>query len=113
MTAWIHPSGGRVQTEERAGQERGHRGEVKAARKFETSTLDSKKAAQAAAGWVLLRFDLGDELHARLAAGLGVEQAPALVLFAPDADKGEVLKSRLTGASLAYLLKKQTEDAAD
>ncbi len=95
--------------EEREGQDRKVRSQVKAARKFEKSTLDSKKAAEAANGWVLLRFDLGDATHARLAAGLGVEKAPALVLFAPGAETGEILKSGLTGASLAYLLKKQRE----
>lgn len=99
--------------DEREGQERKVRAEVKAARKFEKSTLDSKKAAEAAAGWTLLRFDLGEEAHARLAAALGVEKAPALVLFTPGAEHGEVLKSRLTGASLAYILKKQAEDAGD
>ena len=99
--------------EEREGQERKVRTEVKAARKFEKSTLDSKKAAEAATGWTLLRFDLGDARQARLAATLGVEKAPALVLFAPGAEQGEVLKARLTGASLAYLLKKQNEAAGD
>ena len=83
---------------------------MKAARKLEKSALDSKKAAAAAEGWVLLRFDLGDESHARLAAGFGVEKAPALVLFAPGAEAGAeagvLLKRGITGASLAYLLKK-------
>ena len=86
---------------------------MKAARKFEKSALDSKKAAEAAAGWMLLRFDLGEEAHARLAASLGVEKAPGLVLFAPGAEQGEVLESRPTGASLAYLLKKQGAEASD
>jgi hypothetical protein len=99
--------------EEREGQDRGHRAEVKAARKLEKSALDSKKAAEAAAGWVLLRFDLGDEAQARFAAILGVEKAPGLVLFAPGAEQGEVLTSRPTGASLAYLLKKHAAAASD
>ena len=63
---------------------------------------------------VLLYFGREErEAHARLAAILGVEKAPALVLFAPGAGSGEVLKPRPTGASLAYLLKKHAAVASD
>jgi len=91
---------------EREGQDRRLRAEVEAARRFERSTLDSKKAAEEAAGWVLLRLDLADATQAAFAAGLGVERAPALVLFLPGAEGGQVLRPGLTGAALAYLLRK-------
>jgi hypothetical protein len=95
--------------EERSDQDRAARREVKAARKFERSTLDSQKAADTAEGLVLLRFDLSKEADAALAATFGVEAAPALVLIVPGAEEPEVLPPRLTGASLAYRLKKLRE----
>ena len=92
--------------EERPDLERAEKKQAKAARKFEKSTLDSKGAAKEADGWVLLRFDLGDGDQAAFARGLGVEAAPALVLFAPGAEAHEALPAHLSGASLAYHLKK-------
>ena len=84
------------------------RSEVKAARKFEKGALDSKKAAEAAEGWTLLRFDLGNEAAAALAATWEVEKAPALVIWPVGAEAPIALPSRMTGASLAYQLKKYT-----
>jgi len=78
----------------------------KACAKFEKGTLNSKKAADAAKGWVLLRFDLAQKAHAELAKKLGVEAAPALLMFLPRAEKPQDLGSRLKGPNLAYLLKK-------
>ena len=94
---------------ERSGQAKKLRGEVKAARKFEKGTLGSKKAAEAAAGFVLIRFDLGEPHHATLANTFGVEKAPALVLIEPGAEAPELLKAKISGASLAYRLKKVGE----
>ncbi len=96
--------------DEKPGLDRGARKQVKVARKFEKSTLDSKSAAKEAVGWTLLRFDLGEEAQAAFAASLGVEAAPALVLFAPGAEGPEVLPRRLSGASLAYHLKKHAPE---
>lgn len=86
--------------------------EIKASRKFEKSTLDSKKAAEAAEkveGLLLLRFDLGDEQAAAYAASFGVEAAPTLVLLHGYADGPELLDRRTSGASLAFHLKKLQE----
>jgi hypothetical protein len=91
---------------EREGQSKSHRKEVKAARKLEKGALDSRKAAEAAEGWALLRFDLGDADAAAWAASLGVDRAPAVLLWLPRQETPELLPARLTGASLAYALKK-------
>ncbi len=93
---------------ERDDLDRKLRAEVKAARKFEKGALDSKKAAEAAEGWTLLRFDLGDEAAAALAETWQVARAPALVLWPVGGEAPVVLPPRLTGASLAYQLKKYT-----
>lgn len=79
--------------------------EVAAARKFEEKTLDSKSAAEAAEGWVLLRFDLADPAHAKLAATLGVEAAPAVVLVVPGEEQPIDLGDPAPG-SLRYQLRK-------
>jgi hypothetical protein len=80
--------------------------ENKLARKLEKGTLDSKAAEKECAGWVLLRFDLADEAHAVLARGLGVDAAPALLLWAPASEAPDVLDKGISGAGLATLLKK-------
>jgi hypothetical protein len=87
--------------------------QAKAARKFEKGTLDSKKAAETAAtlkdDLVLLRFDLGEKDHALLAARYGVDKAPRLVLLQAGVEEPELLKIGVSGASLAYRLKKLGE----
>ncbi|MDA1195490.1 MAG: hypothetical protein O2894_09935 [Planctomycetota bacterium] len=80
--------------------------ENKLARAFEKGTLDSKTAAKEAEGWTLLRVDLGDEAHAKLAAAFGVTEAPALLLFAPGAESAESIDRKISGHGLAALLKK-------
>jgi hypothetical protein len=84
--------------------------EAAAARKFEKGPLDSKAAAEAAAesknGWTLLRFDLAEPSHAALAKSLGVEKAPALLLWEPVAAEPTKLPPAITGPDLAFKLKK-------
>jgi len=75
------------------------------ARKFEKGTLDSKTAAKECAGWMLLRFDLANGEHARLASTLGVEAAPDLLLWLPADEKPTVLGRTASGGKLAYHLK--------
>ena len=62
--------------------------------------------ADASAGWTLLRFDLWDEAHASYAASLGVEKAPALLVIVAGEEKPVVLPKTVTGADLAFRLKK-------
>lgn len=80
--------------------------EAAASRAFEKGTLNSDDAAKAASGWTLLRLDRGDKDQAALAKSLGVEEAPALLLFAPGAEKPQALPRDATGASLAFQMKK-------
>ncbi|MHC4579802.1 MAG: hypothetical protein ACYTED_20690 [Planctomycetota bacterium] len=80
--------------------------QVKACRKIEKGALGSKKAAEAAKGWALLRLDLSRAEHRDLAKGLGVEQAPALLMLLPDREKPVDLGTKLKGSNLAYHLKK-------
>ncbi len=87
--------------------------QVKAARKFEKATLDSKSAAAQADGWVMLRMDLSDEAHAAFAKGLGVTEAPTMLLFAPGADKPRLLDGRTSGNQLAAILKKHKVASED
>ena len=82
--------------------------QIKACRKFEKGTLSSKKAATQAKGWVLLRFDIAEKKHAEFLKQFGVEAAPALLMFAPGAEKPTDLGTKMKGASLAYHLKKAT-----
>ena len=79
--------------------------ENKAARKFEKRVLNAKKAAEAAEGFALLRFDLFDEDHALLARQWGVESAPTLLIWAPE-DEKPVAHPKLTGNTLAGKLKR-------
>jgi hypothetical protein len=86
--------------------------EIRASRKFERATLDSKKAAEAAEqveGLLMLRFDLGDERATAYARSLGVEAAPRLVLLRGAGEGPEVLRKSLSGAALAYRLEKLAE----
>ena len=88
---------------------RNEKKQIRASQKFERSTLDSKKAAEAAEqveGLVLLRFDLADERASAYARSMEVEEAPRLVLLHGHADGPEVLKKGISGAALAYQLKK-------
>ncbi len=80
------------------------RGEASASRKIEKGSLDSKAVAEAAEGLVLLRLDVGDADHATLAAALGVEKVPALLLFGAEETPDNVVK--VGAASLAHRLKK-------
>ena len=91
--------------EERNDDNRKARAQVKKSRKYEKSAFGSKKTAEAAEGWVLLRFDLGDRDHAALAKGLGIEAAPALLFFLPGEEK-PVSPGLIKGSSLAYHLKR-------
>ena len=77
----------------------------KLARKFEKGTLNSKAAAKEVEGWVLLRFDLANEEHAKLAAQFGVSAAPDLLMWLPAAEKPTVLGRTATGGKVAYHLK--------
>jgi NADH dehydrogenase/NADH:ubiquinone oxidoreductase subunit G len=81
------------------------RAEAAKARKFEKKTLNSKKAAKAAEGWVLLRLDRSKKAHRALADGLGVKEAPSLVLIV-DGKEPLVLKGTTSGSALAYKLEK-------
>jgi hypothetical protein len=83
--------------------------EVKASRKFEKGTLSSKKAGEAAKGYVLFRIDLADERQARWAKTKGIEKAPALLLYPPGGAEPLDL-SRVKGASLAYHLGKHAPE---
>lgn len=89
------------------------RREVKAARKFEGKTLDSKSAEKYAEGWVMLRFDLADEDHARLAEQFGVEEAPTLVLLPAGAEEPELLGSRTSAGALGSALRRHGETSDD
>jgi hypothetical protein len=88
---------------------RDERKQSKACRSFERKTLDSKSAAAAAEGFVLLRFDLSREAHAAYATHLGVEAAPTLLLWLPGEEEPEDLGGRITSSALAYRLKKVPE----
>lgn len=87
-------------------EQRARRAEAAACRDLERSALDSKLAAEAAEGVALVRLDLGDEAHAKWALSLGVEKAPALLLFAPGEEKPVALPKTITGADLAARLRK-------
>ncbi|MEE8105364.1 MAG: hypothetical protein V3T86_07505 [Planctomycetota bacterium] len=80
--------------------------QLKACRKIEKAAFGSKKAAAEAKGWTLLRFDLSEKSHARLAKYHGVEAAPAVLLFAAGKKEPVDISKRLKGANLAFHLKK-------
>jgi len=80
--------------------------QIKACRKLEKAAFGSKKAAAEAKGWTLLRFDLSEKSHAKLANSYGVEAAPAVLLFAAGKKEPTDIGKRLKGANLAYHLKK-------
>lgn len=96
----------------REDDDRMAKAQTKRARSFEKATLGSKKAAAAAEGWVLLRLDLGDAAQARLAAQLGVKEAPALLALLPGAEGPQDLRLPAAG-SLAYFLQKNAAAAED
>ena len=98
---------------EREGDDKKARSQASASRKFEKGTLGSKKAAEAAARAVLLRLDIGDPDHARLAAQLGVEKVPTLLLWQPGAEQPDDLGGRISGAALTGKLKKLPEPDAE
>nr|MDJ0523398.1 hypothetical protein [Planctomycetota bacterium] len=79
--------------------------ENKLARKFEKGTLNSKTAAKEVEGWVLLRFDLSNADHAKLATQLGVTAAPDLLMWLPADDNPTVLGRKASGGKVAYHLK--------
>jgi len=85
--------------------------ENKQARKFEKGTLNSKTAAKEVEGWVLLRYDMSDEADAQLAAQLGVQAAPELLLWPADAEQPTALGRKVSGHSLAAQLKKNKPGA--
>lgn len=85
--------------------------ENKRARKFEKGTLNSKTAAKEAEGWVLLRYDLSDEADAKLAAQLGVKEAPELLVWPADAETPTALGRKVSGHGVAFQLKKHKPGA--
>lgn len=87
-------------------EQRARRAEASACRDLERGALDSKLAADAADGVTLVRIDLGDDAHAKWALALGVEKAPALLLFSPGEEKPVVLSKTITGSDLAARFKK-------
>ena len=89
-----------------SGSDKKAKKQIKACRKFEKGTLSSKKAAAEAKGWVLLRFDIAEKQHTEFLKQFGVEAAPALLMFAPGADKPTDLGTKVKGQNLAYHLKK-------
>lgn len=80
--------------------------EAAACRKFEKETLSSTRAAEAAEGWVLLRFDLAGEAVRALALRHGVERGPVLVALVPGEEEPLLFEASTSGGSLAYALKK-------
>jgi hypothetical protein len=90
----------------RPEDERRVRKQIKAAQRFEKGTLGSKKAAEAARGWVLLRLNLAEKSHAAFASTLGVEAAPALLMFLPGEERPVDLGCKLKGPNLAFHLNK-------
>lgn len=92
---------GRFDAEDKQGKK-----ENKLSRKFEKGTLNSKTAEKQCGGWALLRFDLADEAHAIFARSLGVQGAPALLVWLPGEDAPTDLGRGVTGQGLAVLLKK-------
>lgn len=80
--------------------------EASAARRLERTLLDSRLVADAAAGVLLLRFDLGDDAHRAFAASLGVDRAPALLLWEPGAEKPSRIAPAATAPDLVFKLKK-------
>ncbi len=95
-----------VGREEREGDDAKAKAETAACRRFEAGPLGSEEAARASAGWVLLRLDRADLLHAHIARAYTSETAPAVVLLVPNLPKPTVLDRQASGSSLAYLLKK-------
>ena len=83
------------------------RAEAAASRKLEKGVLDSKAAADAAAGWVLVRLDLAVPDEAAVAASLGADRAPVLLVWEPGADKPGKLPAAITGPDLAFRLRKK------
>jgi len=92
--------------EERDADDKRAKAEWRACRAFEKGAFMSKKTAEDAAGWLLLRFDLADETHAAYALALGVKGAPALWMIVPGGEKPVDLGTKLKAANLSYHLKK-------
>ena len=83
--------------------------EAKRARSFEKAVLGSKKAADEAGGWTLLRLDLADPLHAAWAKAHGVEAAPMLLVYPVGAEAPITLDYRATSAQLARHFERDRE----
>jgi hypothetical protein len=81
--------------------------ENRRARAFERTVLGSKKVAEKAEGWTLLRLDLADPLHAALAKTLGVTAAPSIALFPVGAEAAEILDHRTAAHALARLFERR------
>jgi hypothetical protein len=88
-------------------KDRPARAEAAASRKFEKGALDSKAAADAAAGWTLVRLDVADPDQAAVAASLGAERAPALLLWEPGEEKPVRLPATISGPDLAFRLRRK------
>ena len=80
--------------------------QVKAARRLEKAAFSSKKAAAAAKGWILLRLNLGEKEHAIFAKSLGIDAAPAVLMYLPDNKEPVDLGTRIRGANLVFHFKK-------
>lgn len=91
--------------EETRDDDRAAQKQVKETRKFEKRAFKHKDLAAAAKGWKLVRFDLADDDHAKVARGLAVTEAPALLMFLPGEAKPKNL-GKVKAASLVYYLKK-------
>ena len=61
---------------------------------------------------MLLRFDLCNEEHAKLAAGFDVKEAPDLLMWLPGDEKPTVLGPKASGGKVAYHLKTYNKAAA-
>lgn len=80
--------------------------QVKSCRAFEKSCFGSKKTAEDAEGWLLLRFDLSDEAHAAFLQRYGIEEAPALRMIVAGEESPIDPGTKLKAANLSYHLKK-------
>lgn len=91
--------------------DRAHTQQSRAATKYATKVLDSKKLTAAVAGVDCVRLDLADAEHARVARALGIDAAPALLFLAPGAEP-ESLDVKASASSTAYRVKKLVADTA-
>lgn len=97
----LYVSRGDLDTADRAAK-----AQAAASRKLEKGLLDSETAAKALEGWRLVKLDLADADHLGYAKSLGVEKAPALLLFVPGEPAPQVLDPSIAADSFAFRAKK-------